>query len=104
MAIMEMRVYGVLAGNEARTDNKSGLKYQKVSLMTEGGKKLEFKVMGPFHGFGDRTWGDKITVNIDSPNLILANYGDMLFECAGMVLATAKPNAAAPASPLKAAA
>lgn len=99
MAIIHMRVYGLLTGNERRKDNKTGLDYQKVTVTGEDGKKMEIKVMGPFNGLGNVKWGDRVTLDVDSPRLVMANYGDVLYQCAGVAVSDQKSQSA----PLKAA-
>lgn len=95
MSIQSMRVYGLMTFNEAKRDNKTGLDYSKVAIVFENGKKMEFKVMGRFSGLPGVSFGSKITLDCDSPRLIMANYGDLLFECNTLEEAPK----AAPASP-----
>jgi len=88
--ISMMRVYGLFAGNTSGKDEKKGITFQKITLIFEGGKKHNFKVVGRLTGFEQVNFGDKITVDVDSPTLStfgeMASYGDCSWMCAEMKL------------------
>lgn len=93
--ISMMRVYGLFAGNIPGEDQKKGIKFQKISIIFEGGKKHVFKVIGRLSGFENVNFGDKITFDVDTPILKtfgeMSSYGDCMWECADMKLLQEKP-------------
>jgi hypothetical protein len=81
MSIRSMQVDGLLTLKESRKDQKTGLEYSKIAIVGENGKKMEFKVMGRFSGLPLCNFGSRVVLDCDSPRLVMANYGDLLFEC-----------------------
>lgn len=98
MSILAMRCYGLFAGSTPGQDTKSGLTFTKVVLMYEDGKKHGFKVYTNLVGFENVSFGDKITVEVDTPTLSqfgeMSSYGDCAWKCAGMKLVSEKQAAA----------
>lgn len=92
--ISMMRVYGLFAGAVPGEDQKKGIKFTKVTIIFEGGKKHNFKVVGRMTGMEPVVFGDKITVDIDSPQLTnfgeMASYGDCSWLCSEMKLLSDK--------------
>lgn len=90
--ISMMRVYGLYAGTTSGKDVKKGnLDFQNVTVMFEGGKKNQFKAFGRLTGFENINFGDKITFDVDTPSLVMASYGDCMWQCAEMRLVQDKP-------------
>lgn len=81
MSIRSMQVEGLLTLKESRKDQKTGLEFSKIAVVGENGKKMEFKVMGLFSGLPLCNFGSRVVLDCDSPRLVMANYGDLLFEC-----------------------
>lgn len=97
--IIAMRVFGLFAGKVPGKDEKKGITFEKVSIIFEGGKKHNFKVIGRLTGFEQVNFGDKITFEVDSPMLKtfgeMSSYGDCMWECAEMKLIQEKSHSSA---------
>ncbi len=80
MSIVNMRVYGLVTGNEAKHDEKFGRVVGKVIITDEHGKKMNFKVIGPRTSL-EVQWGDKVCLDVESPVLKMSDYGNLYLEC-----------------------
>ena len=86
--ILGMRIYGLLAGQQDGKDVKKGFDFHKVTVLFENGKKHAFKNFGSTVGLEHLNFGDKITMDVDTPEQTtfgeMASHGDCTWNCAGL--------------------